>query len=87
MSNRKLATVIITLILALAACGGSATQDEPAPQRPEDRSIDDILGEDPEREDRTVDAYAEWTRCIAQDEVPNSECPNPAGGANPPDVP
>ncbi len=85
MINRKLVTMFVALALGLAACGGGSARDEPAPQRPEDRSIDDVLGEDPEREDRVVDAYAEWTRCIAADEVPNAECPNPAGGANPPD--
>jgi len=84
MTNR-LAITFAVIAFGLAACGGSATRDEPAPQRSEDRSIDDILGEDPGREDRTVDAYAEWTRCIAADEVPNAECQNPTGGSNPPD--
>jgi hypothetical protein len=72
--------LIVALVLGLAACG---SQSDPPPERLEDRGIEDIAPEADEQE--VVDLYAEWTRCIAEDKVPNDECPNPAGGENPPD--
>jgi hypothetical protein len=76
VTRRYPAAVLAAAVLVLGACGDDDDGDttdttECLAERPDGTCLTET------DESQAVDAWAEYTRCVADDEVPNDECPSP----------